>query len=358
MPALRDVRNALVLSYAFDMIDDFEFAALYDINRSKNPDFPYWIYEGFDLDKLTDDQSKADFRFFKNDIYMLKEALQIPDTFICRNRLHVDGIEALCILLKRFSYPIRFGDMVPRFGRSEPQLCMITGDITNFVYNMHHQKLSDFNQQWPSPANLQNFANAIHQAGAPLDNCWGFVDGTVRPICRPNQLQRVVYNGHKRVHALKFQSIAAPNGLVANLFGPIEGRRHDSGMLADSNVLPRLRQICRRNNQIPLCIYGDLAYPLRPELQKPFQGLQLTQDQKDYNTAMSKCRIGVEWVFGEITNYFKFMDFKRNLKIGLSPIGKMYIVCTLLTNARTCMYGSQTSSYFRIDPPTVWDYFQ
>ena len=262
--------------------------------------------------------------------------MQIPDVIVCNNRLHVDGIEALCILLRRFSYPIRFGDMVPKFGRPEPQLSMIAGDMTNFVYNIHHNKLHNFNQNWLSPVNLQRFANAIHQAGAPLDNCWGFVDGTVRPICRPNELQRVVYNGHKRVHALKFQSIAAPNGLIANLFGPIEGRRHDSGMLADSNILPQLRVIGQRQNQIPLCIYGDLAYPLRAVLQRPFQGPNLTQQQKDYNKAMSKCRIGVEWVFGDVINYFKFMDFKKNLKIGLSPIGKMYTVCALLTNARTC----------------------
>ena len=68
---------------------------------------------------------------------------------------------------------------------------------------------------------LQEFANAIHKRGAPLTNCWGFIDGTVRPMSRPGQHQRVVYNGHKRVHALKFQSVVAPNGLIANLYGPV-----------------------------------------------------------------------------------------------------------------------------------------
>ena len=33
--------------------------------------------------------------------------------------------------------------------------------------------------------------------------------------------QRLMYNGHKRVHALKFQSVALPNGLIANLYGPV-----------------------------------------------------------------------------------------------------------------------------------------
>ena len=129
--------------------------------------------------------------------------------------------------------------MVPKFGRPEPQLSMIAGDVTNHVYNLHKHRIHDFNQNWLSPVNLQRFADAIFNAGSPLENCWGFVDGTVRPICRPNELQRVVYNGHKRVYALKFQSIAAPNGLIAKLFGPVAGGRHDSGMVADSNVSPQ-----------------------------------------------------------------------------------------------------------------------
>ena len=56
---------------------------------------------------------------------------------------------------------------------------------------------------------------------AALDNCIGFIDGTVRPICLPGELQRIVYNGHKRVHALKFQSVTLPNGMIANMYGPV-----------------------------------------------------------------------------------------------------------------------------------------
>ena len=38
-----------------------------------------------------------------------------------------------------------------------------------------------------------------------MRNCWGFIDGTVRSICKPWQHQQEVYNRHKKVHALKFQ---------------------------------------------------------------------------------------------------------------------------------------------------------
>ena len=121
-----------------------------------------------------------------------------------------------------------------------------------------------------------------------------FADGTVKQICLPGEMQRTVYNGHKHVHTTKFQAIATPNGLVANLCGPVEGRRHDSGMLANSSILPLLQEYSVNQNGNQLSIYGDLTYPLRPQLQAPFSNPQLNPQLAAYNTAMSKARAGVE----------------------------------------------------------------
>ena len=54
-------------------------------------------------------------------------------------------------------------------------------------------------------------------------------------------------------------------------------------------------------------------------------------------------------------NYFKFLDFKKNLKIGLSSVGKTYVVCALIRNALTCLYSNETSKYFGLEPPTLQD---
>lgn len=107
-----------------------------------------------------------------------------------------------------------------------------------------------------------------------------------------------------------------------------------------------------------MCIYGDLAYPLRVHLQTPFREAQPRPLMREYNRSMSQLRISVEWLFGDIANSFKFTDYKKNLKIGLSSVGKMYVVCALLRNAITCLYGNQTSDYFDLDPPTLEEYFQ
>lgn len=125
------------------------------------------------------------------------------------------------MLLRRLAYPCRYSDLITRFGRPVPEISMITNTVADFIYENHHRRITEWNDDILNTDCLEGYAAAIHAKGSALNNCFGFVDGTVRPICRPNVNQREVYNGHKRVHALKFQSVAIPNGLIANLFGPM-----------------------------------------------------------------------------------------------------------------------------------------
>ena len=60
---------------------------------------------------------------------------------------------------------------------------------------------------------------------------------------------------------MKFQSMVIPNGLIANLAGPFEGKRHDSTMLYQSGLLPQLQQHAFYDGT-PLCLYEEPAYPL------------------------------------------------------------------------------------------------
>ena len=134
-------------------------------------------------------------------------------------------------------------------------------------------------------------------------------------------------NGHKRIHSINF-SVVIPNGLIANLHGPFDGKRYDSTMLQQTGILNELRRVALHNGH-PLCLYGDPAYPSGVNLQAPFKNIQLTPQMVFYNATMSEVRVAVEWLFGNITNYFKFIDFKSQLQINLSSVGKFYIVCAL-----------------------------
>ena len=66
-------------------------------------------------------------------------------------------------------------------------------------------------------------------------------------------------------------------------------------MLADSAISSILQQYSiKQNGNQQLCICGDLAYPLRPQLQTLISNPQLNSQQAAYSTVMSKGRVGTE----------------------------------------------------------------
>jgi hypothetical protein len=67
-------------------------------------------------------------------------------------------------------------------------------------------------------------------------------------------------------------------------------------LLAASGLFNQLQALHLLPNGDCACLYGDSAYPLRPQLQGPFQGARVTHEQEEWNTAM---------------NYFIFLDFKK-----------------------------------------------
>ena len=203
------------------LLSDEELLLLLELNTSRNPECSYETYERFAIDRVEEAECKAEFRIERKDLPQLADALQLPETFHCCQRTTADKLEGLCILLRRMSFPCRYSDMIPRFGRPVPELSMITNKVMDYIYDVHGHKLYQWNQEILNPHCFDIYTDAIANKGAALQNCFGFIDGTVRPICRPSQNQRTVFNGHKRVHSLKFQSLTLPNGLIANLFGPV-----------------------------------------------------------------------------------------------------------------------------------------
>ena len=58
IPNLQNVRDHLLFSFEENLLNGEEFIHLYDINTSKNPDFPRWRFDPFDSDELLDDKYK------------------------------------------------------------------------------------------------------------------------------------------------------------------------------------------------------------------------------------------------------------------------------------------------------------
>ena len=129
---------------------------------SRNPDFAHDSYDRFYLDNMNDDELKAEFRVRKRDLPTLAQALRIPRSFQFSQRSVVDGMEGLCMLLKRLAYPCRYGDPIYCFGRPVPVFSMATNHVPDYIYNTHNHLITQWNHTMQRLRALEVYAENIH----------------------------------------------------------------------------------------------------------------------------------------------------------------------------------------------------
>ena len=132
MASFKKVQEMLCLCLVEEIIDEEEFVLLCDTYRPRNLPFPHSAYEKFSLANTDPAECKADSRVEKRDIPLLVEALTVPPVFRSCNGKICDGAEGLCIMLKRFAYPCWYSDIIPIFGRSVPELSMISNEVVDW----------------------------------------------------------------------------------------------------------------------------------------------------------------------------------------------------------------------------------
>lgn len=195
-----------------------------------------------DLDILEGDAWKTYFRFSKDEVYRLATCLKIPDKVQSDNRIFEDKITALCMLLARLAWPNRLSDLNLKFGWKPERVSRTVNTLLRFIYDTwKHLLVFDF--QRLTPQKLCSFTRVIQATGAPLETCFGFVDGTLRAIARPIYGQESVYNGWKRYHCLKYQAIVTPDGIIIHLYGPVEGTKHDAAVWQESGISDLLESV-------------------------------------------------------------------------------------------------------------------
>ena len=105
MVSFHELQELFLFSHAQGNLDDEELLLLYEEYSPKNRDFSYETFGRFFLDDVNDAECLAEFRAREHDLSLLAEVLQIPHSFTCQQRTVSKGMEALCILLIRLSYP-------------------------------------------------------------------------------------------------------------------------------------------------------------------------------------------------------------------------------------------------------------
>jgi hypothetical protein len=155
----------------------------------------------------------------------------------------------------------------------------------------------------------------------------------------PKEIQQAWWTGWKKLHGLKWQTVALPNGCDFEVHGPASVRHNDNYTLDQSRIEDKLAEL-QADEELTYAMFGDSAYSDSEWI--------VTGDGR----GMSSVREPIEWDYKDLKTMWKAIDYKHALKMRNQPISKIMFVCMLFRNAHNCMNGSQTSRYFRMNPPS------
>lgn len=166
-----------------------------------------------------------------------------------------------------------------------------------------------------------------------------------------------MYNGHKHGHCVKYQGVVTPDGIIIHIGDSFEGNTHDHEIYHRSGLGDVLRDHAKNTSGENLALFGDAAYQTSAHMLKAIGSVDLPAADVQFNKALNAQRTSAEHAFGKVSGIFSALSFSRTQKILATCVADQYRFAVLLTNAHTCLYGSQMSTSFDTDPPTLEEYF-
>jgi hypothetical protein len=137
------------------------------------------------------------------------------------------------------------------------------------------------------------------------------IDATENQIERPKYNQKEYYSGKKKRHTVKTEIRVTKRGRIVHVSQSVPGSVHDFRLLEEGEEIPQGTHAMADSGYEGLCnIHEDSETPKK----KPKNG-ELTKEEKEKNTALSKVRVIVENILGDIKIFRIMSDRYRNKRI-------------------------------------------
>nr|XP_015192141.1 PREDICTED: uncharacterized protein LOC102689759 [Lepisosteus oculatus] len=170
-------------------------------------------------------------------------------------------------------------------------------------------------------------------------NCLGAVDGKQIYIQPPAHSGSTSYN-YKGRFSVVLMGIADANYSFTYVSVGCQGRIPDAGIFAHSDLhramdegrlsIPPAEPLPDTNTVLPYAFLGDDAFPLRPDLMKPYSHRQLDHDQRVFNYRLSRARRVVENAFGILANRLRV--FRTTICLEPDKVAKITLASVCLHN--------------------------
>lgn len=326
----------------------------------------FWKRRTVTIEELNDVFVRNSYRFHnKAQIRRLHQLLQLKPVVRLANQQLLSSEEALLITLERLHYPCNFSDLAQKYELDPTNCGRCCNHMVYFICRAWGYLLRDNLEFWlphfplfceKIKLKVEKQVGRIVSLEEDAENgfsIFGFIDNTISAICRPASgpaapggpnaprqdplIQQAFYTKFKKLHGVKFQVIALPNGMFLHVQGAISARNNDVINLRESDILNILRNL-QEGSPVLYTIHGDGAYDLPHRM---ITGGPLV------------VRVTCEWEFGDLKQLFSAIDFEKMLRLRENHVSSIIFASMWFFNAHVAMNGNNTSNYFDLLPPTI-----
>ena len=134
------------------------------------------------------------------------------------------------------------------------------------------------------------------------------IDATEQPIERPKRRQKPYYSGKKKRHTLKTEIRVTRKGRIVHVSKTHPGSTHDFRVFKGEKRSPKESRLFVDSGYQGIAdIHQNADFPYKASKNKP-----LNAEEKEYNMGLSRVRVVVEHIFGDIKTFKIMSDRYRN----------------------------------------------
>jgi len=158
----------------------------------------------------------------------------------------------------------------------------------------------------PLLAKVMTLPQQKHLSQEEIESC--LLDATEHPIERPKKDQKSYYSGKKKRHTLKTEIRTTLKGRITHVSKAHPGAMHDFNLHKQEPPLhPKSRAFVDSGYQGLDKLHSETELPYKASKTKPLDG-----EEKTYNGALSRIRVTIENIIGDIKTFKILADRYRN----------------------------------------------
>lgn len=158
----------------------------------------------------------------------------------------------------------------------------------------------------PLIAKEMSLTKTRHLSQEEVENL--IIDATEQSIERPKKHQKKYYSGKKKRHTIKTEIRITKHGRIVHVSKPRYGSMHDFALHKEEPPIPPNSRVFVDSGYQGLDkIHTQTELPYKATKTKP-----LDQEEKEYNHALSRYRVTVENIIGDVKTFKILSDRYRN----------------------------------------------